>query len=305
MTTLEAEAPGTGGPAQEAGEGTEVPAIADVRRPGVWRTQVLPALALVFTVLAMLAALLVGYLFAFTNLQAGRQQHLLADQFQASLALGAPRTAQGGPVAVLEIPALGLHQIVVAGTSAADLQKGPGLMPATAPPGVRGNTVIAGRRATYGRPFAHLLSLLPGQRITVVSARGTFHYKVTEVGTALPGQPDPVSPSATPVLTLVTSPPLDQPGRVFVRASLVGTPLSSPAYVITRPTTELAVTGDASALPAALLWGAVLVAVLVGTVLAYRRWSETWLIYLLTTPIILAAAVACFEQVARLLPPTY
>ena len=59
-----------------------------------------------------------------------------------------------------------------------------------------------------------------------------------------------------------------------------------------------------AALPA-VLWGAVLLTVIVVTVLAYRRWDQTLTIYVLSTPLLVAVAVLSFENVARLLPPTF
>ena len=63
---------------------------------------------------------------------------------------------EGKAVAILDIPGLHLDQVVVEGTSATDLTAGPGLMPGSALPGTPGNTVIAGRRYLYGKPFSAL-----------------------------------------------------------------------------------------------------------------------------------------------------
>ena len=154
---------------------------------------------LVATVVAMVLVLFVGYMFAFTNVQAARSQHDLLDSFHGSSvvdALEGKPPANGEPAAILKVPALDLDQVVVEGTSSGDLQAGPGLMPRTAPPGVRGNTVIAGRRLTFGHPFEHLLSLVPGDRVYVTGSYGRFTYRVVRVGIASPGEPDPVGPSA-------------------------------------------------------------------------------------------------------------
>jgi LPXTG-site transpeptidase (sortase) family protein len=272
------------------------------------RPDLLPWVSLVMTVLCMFGVLLVGYLFVFTHLAAEREQRLLASHFEERSALSAASgraVPDGTPVATLAIPALGLHQIVVAGTSAADLEKGPGLMPRTAPPGVRGNTVIAGRRVTFGMPFAHLLSLQTGDTVKVVNGRGTFTYLVVRRGVARPGQPDPVAPSTKAELTLVTSPPLSESGREYVVARLVGHPLSQPPYVITRPDRELALSGDASAVPGSIVWGLASLLAVAGTIVAYRRWPHTGTIYLLSTPILLATAVLWFEHLAQLLPASF
>jgi sortase A len=292
-------------------EGGDPGAVDAPGRPPRRRTRrlaIVPWFALIMTVFCMFAVLLVGYLFVFSHLSAQREQRLLASHFNGrtalTSALGRP-VPDGTPVATLTIPAIAVHQIVVSGTSAADLAQGPGLMPRTAPPGVRGNSVIAGRRVTYGRPFARLSQLRRGETITVVNGRGHFTYRIVRTGVARPGQADPVAPSARPELTLVTSPPLSQSGREFVVATLVGRPLAQPPYVITRPDRELALSGDASALPGALVWGVVAFGSVVATVLAYRRWPQTGIIYLLSTPIILATGVLWFEHLAHLLPATF
>jgi sortase A len=292
----------------DEGAGHHTEEEAPRRRPGVVRATVLPWFALIMTVLAMFAVLLVGYLFVFTHTAATREQHVLASQFNERVAILAAlghRVPDGTPIATLEIPAIGVHQIAVYGTSAADLEKGPGLMPRTAPPGVRGNSVIAGRRVTFGRPFANLLSLVKGDRIIVINGRGTFTYRVTRSGVARPGQADPVEPSTRPELTLVTSPPLSESGREYVVAALAGPPLAQPRYVITRPTSELALSGDASAVPGTIVWGVLALLAVVATVLAYRRWPQTGTIYFLSTPIMLATAVLWFEHLAQLLPATF
>ena len=59
---------------------------------------------------------------------------------------------EGQPAGVITIPALGLTQVVVEGTTATDLLKGPGLMPGTARPGSLGNSVMAGHRTIAGSP---------------------------------------------------------------------------------------------------------------------------------------------------------
>jgi hypothetical protein len=52
------------------------------------------------------------------------------------------------------------------------------------------------------------------------------------------------------------------------------------------------------------LWGAALFVGVLGTVVLYRRWRKPWPTYLMTTPVLLAVAVLCFESLAHLLPAT-
>ena len=67
---------------------------------------------------------------------------------------------QGEPVALIDIPEIGVSQVVVEGVDVADLRKGPGHYPGTPLPGQEGNAAIAGHRTTYGAPFADLDQLV-------------------------------------------------------------------------------------------------------------------------------------------------
>jgi sortase A len=63
------------------------------------------------------------------------------------------RAKDGQAVAKVRIPKIGANYVVVDGTDADDLRKGPGLYPQTPFPGAGGTTAIAGHRTTYGAPF--------------------------------------------------------------------------------------------------------------------------------------------------------
>ena len=102
--------------------------------------------------------LFAGYLYGVSAQQQRRSQTLLYADLRGQLAqatapVGAP-LAQGKPMAYLHIPSIGLHQVVVEGISSGDLTQGPGHRPDSAWPGQPGVSVIAGKRATFGGPFA-------------------------------------------------------------------------------------------------------------------------------------------------------
>lgn len=87
---------------------------------------------------------------------------------------------EGDPVAIVDIPRIGLRKFVVAGVEPADLKKGPGHYPSTVMPGERGNAGIAGHRTTFGSPFRQLDELEPGDEISFTVLTGeTFVYRVT------------------------------------------------------------------------------------------------------------------------------
>jgi sortase A len=234
-------------------------------------------------------ALFAAFLFLFTPLQASRAQHRLLSELQGHAGLAVLTghvPAEGHAVAIIDIPALHVHQVVVEGTSAADLISGPGLMPGSALPGTPGNTVIAGRRYLYGSPFTGIGSLVAGDKVQVVSGYGSFTYDVVGTHQVEPGQPDPVAPTSGNQLTLVTSnASLAPTDRVVALARLVGQPVDVHVSTIG-------------------LWALALLVAITVTVRLYRRWHRTWPTYIMTTPVLLALAVLVFQYVARLLPAT-
>jgi sortase A len=253
--------------------------------------------------------LFLAYLFVFTGLQEQRQQRLLLNVLTTpagAVVLSGKAPPEGQPTGVLTIPAIGLHQVVVEGSSATDLLKGPGSMIGTARPGTKGNAVIAGHRSIAGAPFANLTKVRLGDRITVVTGLGKFHYEVTTVGTAPSGTTDPISPSNHAMLTLVTgNPAVVTTGRYYVQAKLLGAPATAPIPTSPPSSSQRGLGGDTGAIWPSILWGVALAVGLVATFAAYRRWRQRlWTVYLLTTPILLALALIWFQNLTRLLPAT-
>ena len=138
-------------------------------------------------------------------LRAARAQHHLAaqlraieraappqrfgDRARAAAAAGALARSRrdGQAVAELGIARIGLHAIVVRGTSPADLREGPGLIAGTPLPGEHGTTAIAGHRTTYGAPFRHLDDVRRGDAITLRLPYGSFRYRVESRRIVAPG----------------------------------------------------------------------------------------------------------------------
>ncbi len=90
-----------------------------------------------------------------------------------------PIVEEGDPIARLEMPSIGVDNIVVAGVSKSDLKKGPGHYPETPLPGQLGNAAIAGHRTTYGQPFYDVDKLVIGDEIVMTTLDGRFVYRVT------------------------------------------------------------------------------------------------------------------------------
>lgn len=252
-----------------------------------------------------------AYLFLFTPVTASRNQQrltqtLVGHPLTVYQLVGGHLPAQGSAVAVIEIPAIGVKQVVVVGTSAADLMNGPGLMKGTAFPGSPGNTVIAGRRTTFGAPFGSIDTLHMGDRITVVDGAGTFHYITFRTETVSAGRRDVVGPTATNRLTLVTAGPGVLPtGRSVVQARLVGTAVAVDTGGPKVPTTNLGLTGDSVARWLGLLWIIVTVALVLLALGTVTRWRRPWLTYLFALPIVLMTGLFACEALARALPATF
>jgi len=90
-----------------------------------------------------------------------------------------PELTDGSALARLEIPAIGIDNIVVAGIGVSDLKAGPGHFPDTPLPGQLGNAAIAGHRTTYGAPFFDVDQLAAGDEMIVTTLEGRYVYEVT------------------------------------------------------------------------------------------------------------------------------
>jgi sortase A len=286
---------------RQADRPTDSPRRADKRMRQV-------ALAIVLAGVCLL--MFVAYAFVFSGLQEARFQRATLEEFvnahvRTDFLLGLHiQTDQ--PIAVIDIPAIGLQQIVVKGTSATDLMHGPGLMPNTALPGSKGNCVIAGRHSTAGAPFADITRLRPGTPVTVITGLGKFLYKVTHVGTVSAGGRDPIGPTSTGQLTLVTSnSSFFTSGRDYVTARLITRPAAAPLPRAVPSPAERAMGGDPAATWPTVEWAVLLGLCCAAAVFAYRRWrNNLWVVYLLSTPVLLAVLLIFYSNLFRLLPAT-
>ena len=116
----------------------------------------------------------------------------------------------GDALARIEIPAIGVDDIVVAGVTKGDLQRGPGHFPDTPVPGQLGNSAIAGHRTTYGQPFRNVDDLVPGDDIRVTTLNGLYVYRITGQEIVSPSDYQVVATTdpATANLTLVSCHPV-------------------------------------------------------------------------------------------------
>ena len=141
----------------------------------------------------------------------------------------------GAPVFRLEIPDIGVSQIVVEGAGAEELKKGPGHYPSCRRgfdpplcsdfdevwPGEAGRVVVSGHRTTYGAPFWDLDKLRVGDEIRTETKWGAFVYEVTSADIIDAASREVVQPGVKPELVLTTcSPKYSADQRLIIYAEL-------------------------------------------------------------------------------------
>jgi sortase A len=258
--------------------------------------------------LLLLAVLIVGfvaYLLGVSGIQeAGAQSRLyttLAAQLGQDIGPLGP-TSPGAPVAVMDIPSIGMRDLVVVeGTSPENLTLGPGHLRNTPLPGQLGLSVIYGRRATFGAPFGRLDLLEPGAQIITITQQGKSVYKVVAIGDSQ----HPVKDTKLNRLALLTSSSTEVPSYYLeVDADLVSAVHNGPVQMPVIGPTEQALAGDSGALVLTMTWGLALALVAVGGSFAAARWSP-WPVYLILAPAALAIVWNLYENLAALLPNLY
>lgn len=163
----------------------------------------------------------------YTNFYQGRVQDRLSDEL-ASPELQEKyrqrRVEVGESLTRIRIPKLGVDTIVVEGTTASALRAGAGHYPSTALPCEDGNVAIAGHRTTYGKPFANVDRLKPGDTIILETPIGSCTYEVSKQPFIVaPTNLDVVANSPTTrELTLTTCHPKHSARqRLIVKANFV------------------------------------------------------------------------------------
>lgn len=210
----------------------------------------------------------------------------------------------GTPVAILEVPALGLTEVVFEGTSSRVLMSGPGHRRDTVLPGQAGTSVMFGRRGAYGAPFERLRDLRPRDEIIVRTGQGRHTFSVLTVRRA----GDPLPPALKPGsgrITLVTAdgPAFKPSGVLRVDAELTSPVQLAPAQIPSRalPQNEAAMAGDLSELLPLMLWGPLLVAAALGAVWVRQRLG-LWQAWVIGVPVLTALGGVAIDSVAALLP---
>lgn len=269
--------------------------------------------ALLVVLMASLSLLL--ELVVVSNLQQRSAQQRAFDTFRSDLALGTAPVgptdregrvlAPGTSVAFLEIPAIGLRQVVGEGSDPATLFDGPGHRRDTPLPGQVGTSMILGRRASFGGPFSEIGSLDQGDEIKITTGQGVYEYTVR--GVRHEGDPAPPTvETGKGRLLLVTASgrPFMPTGVLRVDAELKGTGAATPRRLVSSanlPPAEQIMGADTSTLWALALWLQALVLVTLLAVYAWHRWgrAKAWVIFL---PPLLLIGMSVASEAARIMP---
>ena len=269
------------------------------------RPLVLRAVGLGLSLLGVFLLGLAAYLYGLSGLQEARTQTTLYTQLRTELANAvAPvgPTTPGAPVAILNIPSLGIRDLVVVeGTSSENLMSGPGHLRNTPLPGQGGISEIYGRRATFGGPFARLAQLRPGDKINVITGQGQSSYTVKALGSSRRLVEDP---AANRLLLLTAASPVIPAYFVYVDADLTSSPQPSPGNLPDIGMQETALSGDTGSLALAMLWALALVLISAAATFGAIRWSPL-LTYLAIAPVLLAVLWSLYQSLAALLPNVY
>ena len=249
------------------------------------------------------------FLFVASGLIAQRDQVVLErtmrDQLARAVAPIGGNIRVGSPVAVLEIPALDIRQIVAEGSTPEVTKSGAGHVRATPMPGQPGNSVVMARRSTFGAPFRHIDSLIKGDIIRVVTGQGRSQYRVTGVERVPAGDPSLFATSSRAgVLSLVTADDALTPsGYSVTRARLVTPAFQSTRHARTISATETGLVGQGGGLTALAVALMLLALIGAGTTWLFLSWRP-WSAYLVAAPVILAGIWLVSNLASGILPST-
>ncbi|MGH9084411.1 MAG: sortase [Acidimicrobiales bacterium] len=213
--------------------------------------------------------------------------------------------APGTSVAYLEIPSIGVGQVVGEGTTPGTLFDGPGHRRDSPLPGQVGTSVVLGRRGAFGGPFARLDDLQEGDLIRVTTGQGIFDFAVSGIRS----EGDPAPPPAAAgegrlLLATAGGRPFLPTGVLRVDAELEEGAVSGARPLVATPNlpqSERIMGADTSTLWALVLWLQCLVVLAVGAVWAWHRWghARAWLAF---APPLALVGLSASGEAARLLP---
>lgn len=291
------------------------------RRPPVTAVQRVPLTPMTIalrTSLLVFAALIMAFclnVLVVSHVQHVVAQQQLSDEYRSELAAGtAPVSegdfngallADGAPVAIIDIPQIGVHEVVLEGSTADVLKSGPGHRRDTVLPGQRGVSLLFGRAAAFGGPFGSIAQLSPGDKFTVLTGQGEQQFSV--IGLRYAGEPSPALPTANQsrlVLVSARGALYSPSGVAYVDAQLT----SSVQPAGTRQTTTGSLSPNALAMSSdfSTLWALVfalqfLILAEIAAVWAHRKVGprKAWVVF---APITIVAVLFVANQLTILLP---
>ena len=196
--------------------------VVDVLRQRRWARR---SLSVASFAIAGVAIYVMGYPF-YTNLLQSRIQQRLDRQIaspELKQAYVDGKIQEGDSLTRLRIPSLNVDVVVVQGTTTTSLRAGVGHYMSTPLPCEVGNVGIAGHRTTYGRPFANVDLLKPGDLVILETPVGSCTYSVnTKPFVTGPTDGSVLKNSDDAQLTLTTCHPKGSAAkRLIIKATMV------------------------------------------------------------------------------------
>jgi sortase A len=293
------------------------PAAAPAAKPAPARPPVEPSRQVLSYVLSLVSLVLLVLLVQLTlvsQLQHFAAQKSLYRELRLHLAEGSVPIGQqdingrlvtpGTPLALLEIPEIGVREVVVEGTTSRETRIGVGHKRDTPLPGQAGGSVLMGRAAAYGGAFGKLDQLKAGDTFTVTTGQGVSTFAVIGQSTG-----DISLPQLAPGggrLTLITAAGTSfmPTGARRLFASLVTPAFPAPPVAIAKGNiepSEAAMAGDWGTLVPLSWLLELLIGLSVAAVWTWKRWGHkgTWIAF---APLLVAVSVAGADRICALLP---
>ncbi|MEY4367900.1 MAG: hypothetical protein RLZ28_1315 [Actinomycetota bacterium] len=280
---------------------------ANSTRPSFWRHLV--AVALIFIVAFLVNITLFSQLFH--SVEQTRLRTLFRDQLTQAIAptsevdFDKTLLAQGAPVAVINIPQLGISEVVVEGTDSQTLRSGPGHRRDSVLPGQEGISIIMGRASSYGGPFGALQSLPTGTKFKVITGQGVQVFKSLGIRNAGDISLAPVKPGESRLILLTARGGAYTPVGIS-RLDAVLVSEVQPKGVRVTSTNQVPREDREFGFDLRFAWALVLTLQFLILAEALMIWSLSRFgkrsTYLVFTPTLLLATILVLDQITRLLP---
>ena len=243
----------------------------------------------------------------FTPMSEGRAQTLLEKEFVPALLNGIAPVGypieSGTPGALLEVKEIDLRRVVIEGTKAEDLAKGPGHLVGSAIPGQPGTSAILGRSSTYGSAFDRIDELKAGQEIVITTAQGEHTYEIVD-STVRSANDSAAFIGERNMLLLITGVGGSSPDKRLVVRALLTSPVffaGTSAVDVQTSTAELGLEGSTQSPIQLAIWLFLLMFLLIVLVPISQR-IGTRVTWLLAVPLLLVIATQVWRNASLMYP---